>query len=152
MTISVSMSGVKDVEKVFRNMPKSTQNKVMRQSLRAGAKIVRNAAKENVRALVSDEATGMLARSIAVYSARKKRGMLRFMVMIRRGAVNTKKLVNGAPVRIGLYAAVLEYGKQGQPPRSWIRKAVRDNVQAVLAVVLQESKQRMDDAVKDAKL
>ena len=146
MQVGVNITGLENLERTLAAMPRATRNKAIRPAMRRGAAVVRDAASENVKA-VADKgyATGLLARSLRVYSLRVYRGMLRTAVMVRRGFVTPDG------VRVGLYAAVLEYGKQGQPPRSWIRKAAREKATATVDVVREEIKRRLAEAVMDAK-
>lgn len=151
MEFDGKLSGIADLDKAFRNLPGSTRRKANMQALRAGAAVVRNMAEANVRDVTSSEATGYLAKNIRVYNYKKYRGNYRVAVQVRRRAVNNKKLVKGLPVRVGLYAAVLEYGKKNQPPRSWIRKAIREGKDAAVNALTREMNKRMVDAVQDAK-
>lgn len=121
-------------------------------SLRAGGQIVRRNAEANFKAAATaGYATHTAEKNIRVYSLRKYRGNYRVGVQIRRGAVNKKKIVNGKPVRIGLYASVLEYGKHNQPPRSWIRKAIRESSHQVYIEVAREFRLGLTQAVLEAK-
>lgn len=143
---------IKNLEKVFRELPRAMQRKAYSRSLRAGASIVRDAAKENVKAITSNEATGTLANNLSVYNLKKYRGWYRVGVRVKKGAVNKKKKDGqGNPVRVGLYGAVLEYGKKGQTPKSWIRKAIRENKDNSLNAISAEMKKRMNEAIEDAK-
>lgn len=145
ITASVDVLGLKEVQETFKRMPAATQRKALRPALRAGANVVKKAAASNVRSITSNEATGLLARSLAVYSLKRFRGNLRMAVMVRKGTVTSRG------VRVGLYASVLEYGKENQPPRSWIRKAAREKTREAFNVVAQEIKRRMVAVVEDAK-
>lgn len=146
MDSSIKITGLEDVRKALGNLPRSTRNKMMRPALRRGAAVVRDAASANVKAIANQGyATGLLAKSLRVYSLRAYYGMLRVAVMVRRGLVTSKG------VRVGLYAAVLEYGKENQPPRSWLRKAAREQKDVSLRAISQEASKRLPDAVKDAK-
>lgn len=150
MEFKGSLSGIADIDKVFSNMPRSSQRKVYMRALREGAKPVKDAATDNIRQ-VSKPFTGLLSRksTVAIYNYRKTRGNYRVGVQIRRGLLNNK--VKGEPVRVGLYAAVLEYGKKNQPPRSWIRKAIREKKSAAVDALTREFNKRLVDAVQDAK-
>lgn len=139
----------KEVERVFKNLPRTTQRRALMPALRAGAFVVRDLAVANVRAVTSGESTGVLERNIRVYNYKKYRGNYRVAVQVKRGMMNTK--VKGKPVRVGLYAAVLEYGKEGQAPRSWIRKAIRDGQGAAVSALTKEASKRMNEAVRDAR-
>lgn len=140
MQVSANISGLYNLDKLFKALPASTQNKAARPALRAGARVIRNEASTNIQSVVSDEATGLAARSLRVYSLRKYQGQLRVAVMVKRGVYAS----NGA--RVGLYASVLEY----RPGMSWIRKAARDKKAEAVAAVRSEMSKRINDAVKDA--
>lgn len=127
MEFDVTLKGIQELDKTFQNIPKTMQSYAYRRTLRAGAVPVRDAAEENIKA-VSKKFTGIAQRrgTIRVYNLRKYRGTFRVAVQVRRGLLNPVKNENGEPVRVGLYLSVLEYGKKNQPPRSWIRKAIRE--------------------------
>lgn len=139
------ITGQDELLKCMANLPHSTQTKVLRYAGRAGAKIIAAAAAENVRAITSEHATGLLAKNIKVYSLRSVNGMIRFGVMVK-SHLNTSK-----GVRVGLYASVLEYGKNNQPPRSWLRKAAREKQGEALAATNEEVRKRINAAIDDAK-
>lgn len=151
MDFNNSITGFKELDKTFSNLPRTTQRRAIVPALRAGAFVVRDMAAANVKAVTSGDSTGLLERSLRVYNYKKYRGNYRVAVQVKRGLVNTKKIVNGQPVRVGLYAAVLEYGKEGQAPRSWIRKAIRDGQGAAVSALTKEASKRMVDAVRDAR-
>lgn len=151
MDFKSTITGIDDIDKVFANLPASTRRKANMKALRAGAKVVKSMAEENIKAVTSNEATGFLANNIRIYNYRKMRGNFRVGVQVKRGAVNTKKVVNGKPVRVGLYGSVLEYGKSNQSPRSWIRKAIREGFNKAVADITTEMNKRIVEAVTDAK-
>lgn len=151
MDFKSNISGVQNLDKVFNNLPRSMQRKAYMQALRAGAIPVRDAARENIAA-VSKPFTGVLSRkgSVVIYNYKKSRGNYRVGVQIKRNLLNNK--VKGEPVRVGLYAAVLEYGsaKLNRRPRSWIRKAIREQKERAVSSITKEMSRRMVDAVRDA--
>ncbi len=149
--IEVKEAGIKEVKKMFSNLPKSTAKKSYKKGLKAGGTVIRKLAAAKVRSIVSNEATHTLERGLAVYSLKKINGNFRVAVQVRRGLVNTKKLVNGEPVRVGLYASVLEYGKKGQPAKSWLRSAAREGAPAALEAVELVFYSTLQQAVDDAK-
>lgn len=152
MDFRTKIDGVDDLDKVFLNLPRAMQNKAYYQALFSGAGIVRDKAAKNVKSIVSSEATGALSKNIRVNRLKKRRGLYRVTVWVRKGAVNTKKKdKNGKPVRIGLYGSVLEYGKKGQPPRSWLRKAIREEkVQAIISIA-KKMNENILNSVNEAK-
>lgn len=152
MKLETRMQGVEELNKVFSNLPRSMQNKAYYRALLAGAGVVRDSAQKNVQSVVSNEATGALAKNLRVYRLKKRRGLYRVAVRVRKGAVNAKKRDGqGNPVRIGLYGSVLEYGKKGQAPRSWIRKAIREERTAAVYRIASDMQKRMLEALNDAK-
>ncbi len=141
----------KQLMDTFKKLPAATQRKAMRPALRKGAGVVRDAARLNLKSITSEHSTGIAAKSVIYYAMKKFRGMLRYGISIRKGTVNpAKRDAQGAPVRVGLYASVLEYGKANQPPRSWLRKAASEKTEAVYNAVAAEANKRMDDAIRDA--
>lgn len=154
MEFNGTVSGSQEVIDVFGRLPRSMQNKAYYRALFAGGGVVRDAASNNVKSIVSSEATGALAKNLRVYRLRKRTrtGHFRVAVQVRRGAVNNKKKDGkGSPVRIGLYGSVLEYGKKGQAPRSWIRRAARENKNQAVSRMRTEMGRRMIEALEDAK-
>lgn len=146
--VNIDVSGV---DKLFLNLPRTTQRRAYMPALRAGGFVIRDMAVENVKSVATrGYATGTLEKNIRVYSYKKYRGNFRVGVQIKRGAVNQKKIVNGKPVRIGLYGSVLEYGKKNQAPQSWIRKAIREGKSPSYNAILKEFNKRLIDAVREA--
>lgn len=139
-----------NLDKAFLALPRSTRNKALRPALRAGAGVIQRAAIVNINAVTGEGSSGVLARSIVVRSYKMSRGRLRAGVQIRKGATNARKRDKNGPVRVATYGAVLEYGKKGQPPRSWLRKSAREKAQAAIDEVRREAGKRMDEAVRDA--
>ena len=151
MELNASIAGIRELEKTFSNLPRSMQRKAYMQSLRAGAEPVKIAAQSNIQQ-VSRPYTGVLSQksTLRVYNLKKYRGNYRVSVQIRRGLVNSK----AKGVRVGLYAAVLEYGSQklNRQPRPWIRKAIREQQAAAVSALTKEMNKRIVDALKDAKV
>lgn len=151
MQFDVGIDGIQQLDKVFRNLPKTTQRKAIMPSLRAGAVVIRNLATENIKSVTKGDGTKVLEKSLTVYNYRKYKGNFRVGIQVKRKLVNTKKIVNGQPVRVGMYAAVLEYGKDGQAPRTWARKAIREGQPQAVSALTKELSARMIDALNEAK-
>lgn len=155
MKFTGRIEGVEKLVKTLGNMPRSSQRKAYMKALRAGAKPLKEASTINIKQ-VSDKYTGVLAlkSSVAIYNAKKYRGSYRVLVQIRRGLFNTKvQDKDGNPIRVGLYASVLEYGspKLNRRPRSWIRKAYRENEEFAKNEIRLEFSKRVVEIVADAK-
>lgn len=137
----------KEIEKVFRNLPRTTQRRALMPSLRVAAFVIRDIAVSNIKSVTSGEGTGVLEKNIRVYNYKKFKGNYRVAVQVKRGLMNTK--VRGKPVRVGLYAGVLEYREGGR--YSWIRKAIREGKYKTVSTLGDEVKKRMSEAIADAK-
>jgi HK97 gp10 family phage protein len=152
MEMRTQIRGIAELEKTFRNIPKGTRRRAIMPSLRAGGAVIRGLAESNLKAAATEGySTGYAAKQVRVYTLRKYRGSYRVAVQIRRKAVNTRKIVNGEPVRVGLYVAVLEYGKSGQPPKSWIRKAIREGKNKATEAVARQFRINLPKAIAEAK-
>ena len=152
MRFTASVDGVEEIAKLMQNMPRKTARKATRPALRAGGEVVRQAAEVNLREAASaGYATGLAARNVRVYVLKRRRGAMRVGVQIKRKLVNRAKIVKGEPVRVGMYVAILEYGKKNQPPRSWIRKAIRERKDRAIYVIYSEVRKNLQAAINDAK-
>lgn len=151
MEFTSGISGIANLDKLFAQLPKTTQRRAIAPSLRAGGAEIRDLAVDNLKSVISPDSTGIGEKNIRVYTLRKYKGYYRVSVQVKRGAVNEQKIVNGEPVRVGLYLSVLEYGKENQPPRSWIRKAIREGRTKAVNRLIGEMRKRMVLAIEDAK-
>ena len=148
MDVQININGVEGILKALENLPVATQKKILRPGLRKGANIIKKQASENVKSVVSDEATGFLSRNIVVRSLRaRNKGDVRIAVAIRPGEVGNPR----TGTRVGLYGSVLEYGKEGQPPRPWLRPAQRDKAQEAINALVATGQQKFNDMVNEAK-
>lgn len=138
--------------KTLKKLPKKVRDEAIIPSIFDGGLFLRDEARRNVKAVATQGySTGELEKSLTYYRMKNYNGHYRIGVSVARGAVNRKKIVNGAPVRIGLYGAVLEYGKKNQAPRSWIRKTARDNPNRVLSIVRDTIAKNLNKSVESAK-
>lgn len=153
MEIDTSVQGLKEVEAIMRRIPTTMRTLAGHRALAAGANVIKQAAVSNLKAITAESkvATGTLAKGIRIYKMKKKRGMLRVGVMVQKGLVNKKKIVKGKPVRVGLYASVLEFGKKNQPPRSWLRSASKQNSDKIAAATEKALAEQLVKIVEAAK-
>lgn len=160
MDFSSNLTGLAELDKVFSKMTRSTRRKAHMQSLRAGARVVKEAATVNIKKQFKQH-TGLLSKksTIAVYNGKKFKGNFRVLVSIKRGLQNAmvksknKKTGIVENVRVGLYAAVGEYGstKLNRRPRPWIRPAIRENEVQAVSELRKEFSRRISDVLRDAK-
>lgn len=139
----------RDIDLLLKNLPGTTRRKSIMPALRAGGRVIKDGAEANLKSVTSGDSTGVLEKNIRVYNYKKTRGNYRVGVQIRRKAVNNKKIINGEPVRVGLYGSVLEYRDGGK--YSWLRKAARENEKQAHAGITEELRKRLVEAVYEAK-
>ncbi len=144
MEISLETSGLSTTLRAIGRLPNSIRKKAVRSGLKAGGKIIKDAAVKNIKAQQSDRATGKLAKSIVVKNLKNKGKDLRVAVAIN-------KAVSRAGVRVGLYGSVFEFGKKGQRPRPSLRPAIKDNKTQAINAVTDQTYADLDKAVEDAK-
>ena len=153
MQLSSAITGDKEVEQLMRRMPNAMRDKAGHRALAAGAFVIKKAAIQNIKAATSGskDATGTLESGLRIYKMKKRRGMLRVGVMVKKGLVNKKKIVKGQPVRVGLYASVLDYGKANQPPTGWLRSAAKQNTGEAYSRVEAVLKENIDKIIEAAR-
>lgn len=151
MKLDVEISGIGDLERMFSRLPSSTQRRAIQPSMRQAMNIVKELAVANVKLYAVDRVSGTLSRSLQVAMLPKYQGQQRMAVRVRPGAVNKTRLINGEPVRVGLYAAVLQYGKEGQPPRPWMTNAIAKGRTPASEKFRREMAKRMPLAVEEAR-
>lgn len=144
----ITITGQDALVATLGKLGNSMQNKALRAGMKAGAAIVAKAAEVNLNAIVAKGSTGLLEKNVKVYVLKKKDGVyLRYGVMVKKGLLNQTKHDKNGPVRVGLYASVLEY----RPGKSWLRKAARETTGQVVAAVRETALAKIDDAIQDAK-
>ena len=143
----MNITGLDELYKAMQALPDAMSRKCLRQSARIAMGLVKAQAQSNIESVVSpDTSKGLLKKSLQVKSLRPpSRGDVRVAVAIKGGVVSEK----GA--RVGLYGSVLEYGKEGQAPRPWLRPAVRSQAQAAADRLVQEARSRLGSAVDEAR-
>lgn len=95
-TSSVKITGTKEVEAVFKALPKVIQNRIIREGIVQAARLVRDSAR-----FIVPVATGALKRSIKVRTPRRK----------RRGQIR-RKVAAGTDEKTKAYARLIERGNE----------------------------------------
>lgn len=144
MNFSGKITGVSATLLALGALPNAVRNKVARPALREGAKVVKKQASLNVKSQVSDEATGLLAKSFVVKSLKMRNKNIRVAV-----AISNKISIKG--VRAGLYGSVFELGKEDQEPRPSLRPALRETQGETNAAIVRVAKLRLPAAIEAAK-
>jgi HK97 gp10 family phage protein len=141
------ISGTKVTIDAMEALPRATRTKMIRPAMRAGAKIIQTQVQQNLATDLASSIrkTGLLQRSVVVRSLKMKRKAMRIAVTL------APKKINKHGVRVGLYGAVRELGKEGQMPRPNFRPAVQQTNSQVQATVEGIARKNLDAAVAEAK-
>ena len=116
--IDFKLLGIKELEAKFRRLPDRVQKKILRPSMRAGAKEVQQAAKAAV-----PKDTGRLRRSLILKAIKRSRNRIGFVVRTKG-----REFFGIDAGSKWYYPAIIEYGyvrfgKQ-YPARSYLRSTV----------------------------
>lgn len=140
------VTGLDQIIKAMNRLPDATAKKTITPAARAAAVEVQKQAKANVKESAHIHPTGFLMRNIIVKKIRPKReGDVRFAVAIKG------KILSQKGTRPGLYGSVLEFGKEHQPPRPWLRPAAHEKANDAINTFTQKSRSFLDSAVEAAK-
>lgn len=100
---TIKLTGARELDLALRNLDRKIARKLVRQALRAGAKIIRDEAQQNAPVL-----SGQLKKSIKVRAAKsRRRGVIRLQVQTADGDYAGDEF----------YASFIEYGFMKQETR-----------------------------------
>lgn len=116
--VDFKLKGFSRVSRAFNKLDHKARKKHLRPALRAGAKVIKNAAQS-----LAPKDSGALKRTIKVRSL--KRSRKNFGVFIRTGTASELgiKETKGR----GYYPFSVEYGTDEQPARPYMRPALKNN-------------------------
>lgn len=131
----ISVLGDKQLEHMLAQLPRKSQARIVRRSLRDSVKRLHSALLKNVMGSPVGIRTGRLAMAIASMQVKSKRrrNELRYAIMLP-----TREELGISPQDKHYYPAVLEYGAPHMPARAPMRRAVDDNAKAELATIAHE--------------
>jgi HK97 gp10 family phage protein len=104
----VLITGVSEVDRALKLLPKNVQRKVVRQSMREGVKLLTKAAKRNAPVLSGD-----LKRAIKTRAGKARRGVIAVETRVGAGDFKGDQF----------YAAFVEYGTSHAPPHPFMLPA-----------------------------
>lgn len=162
MEMKFTTLGIDDLFHAMNELPNGMRNAALRPALIQGAQVVRKKAAENVEQVATaGHATGLLSRSIVVRTLKTKNKTLRVAVAVNPKAVSRNTNYRGEPAKVGMYASVLEFGRvaggganggnrNSQPPRPWLKPALKANSNQVYSIVRQVAAQNLDQAIAES--
>lgn len=152
--------GLDDLLKTLKSLPPELASKrggPVAAGLRAGAKLVAEQARVNVRAIVAkpnkggrdQRSTQALEKAIGVRrdpNPRRSGAAERMIVGLKRRATQPK-----TDVPVARYGSVLEFGSEELPAERWLRGAMESKQEQALRVIVETTRKRLDSAVKKAR-
>ncbi|MCX5592799.1 hypothetical protein [Alcaligenes endophyticus] len=159
MKIEIGLRGMEGVLKTLQSLPAEIVTKrggPVKLALAKGARVIRDQARENLRAIThgSDVATGLLESNVIASRGKPILGGNgeRYLVRVRRKAYDGEKLKRkenaGKRVSTHKTASLLEYGSSHQPATPWLRPAVQMKAQTAINVITADLSRRIDVIVK----
>lgn len=138
--VGIDISGLGDarLQARLKQLDAKVQRKVVRQALRAGAKVVLAATK----ALVPVD-TGALKSGLKLRALKSRRGTFGIQVQ-----TPTRAQLGIPSDAKGYYPAVLEYGAEGHPAKPYLRPALEQARTAATTTIRTAIAQGVEDAAK----
>jgi len=140
MKVEMKLHGLDGVLQTLQSLPAEIVSKrggPVKTALARGARYLRDRAKDNLQAAISqehDESTGLLLQNVVASRGKKPIGSKgeKYLVRVRR---KTYARQGKETVTTRKTAALMEYGSSQQPARPWLRPAVHQHGQQVIEQV-----------------
>lgn len=130
---TVTITGAKELQAKLAKLPKKVANKIQRQGIRKGAKIIQ----EEARRLVPRK-SGLLRKSIKVRVPKKKRRG-EIIISVQTGSLGDFKGKS-------FYGAFVEYGTSKMAARPFMRPAADNKKQAATDAIVQSIREGIREA------
>ncbi len=131
--------GAEAIEDLLKQLPPNVARNVTNQSLRAGAGVIANAARANIRANGSID-SGLLLKRIAVETQRRpNQGQAEVIVGVKGGTAIVVRKGKTKPMRATprRYAHLVEFGTEHSAAEPFMRPAVDGSGSKALAKVVE---------------
>ncbi len=116
----IVITGIKEIDRAFKQLEPKLARKVIRQSIRAALKPVASEVKAD-----SPVATGLLRSAIKVRAGKRARNSISLVVIIGEGDFKGETF----------YGAFQEYGTSRQPGKHYMRRAFDTKAEAARAQI-----------------
>lgn len=132
--VKARVSGVKALQKAFKEFEPKIAKTIARKSMRAGLSILRTAARSNAPV----GATGAVRKAIRIKTAKRKKGMIRLILKVGAGDFKGKTF----------YAAFVEYGTKKQRAKNYMRQTFDAHAEAAQEAMEKTALALMVEAMK----
>jgi HK97 gp10 family phage protein len=148
MKIELKVTGLDNVLDMLNNFPKevvSVRGGPVKTALKRAAQVIRKEVAKNLENNISDEATGLLAKSL-IATRGKTNGKGEKYVVRFKNLKYTRS--SGEVVTTRKTAHIFEYGSSKQKPRPFIRPAAQAKAQEAVNVFSKELNKEIDKLTK----
>lgn len=154
MKVEVQLQGLEGVLDTLKRLPPevvSNRGGPVRRALAKGARLLRDEAKQNLRASIAirgENSTGETERAVTTGLGRMPAGQKGELYQVR---VRKKTFTNALGRRTStiMTARFLEYGTAHQPATPWLRPAVLAKGEQVISVVTADLRRRIELAAQN---
>lgn len=135
-----TVTGDKALIRKLRGLPRAAENKVIRQSIRKGAKHMQISLKSD-----APVKAGQMRRLLSVRAIKRKKGRIGSQVTFRNSELLTSTSKEG---RRYFYPAAVEYGHDGAEGLHWMREEFDQQELATQHIVLKDMKAGVEREAK----
>ncbi|MGY6272435.1 hypothetical protein ACXIUT_22345 [Achromobacter denitrificans] len=156
MKVEMKLRGVDEVMRTLQSLPAEVVSKrggPVKTALARGARYLRDRAKENLQASVTntgDESSGLLLQNVIASRGKPPIGSKgeRYLVRVRQKTYTRK---GKEPVTTRKTAALKEYGSSHQPATPWLRPAVQQHGQRVIELMSADVVRQIEKVIAKAR-
>lgn len=142
-----TIEGLDDIVRKLKLLPEKIGRNAMRRSLRKGANVIRDAARNNAKRIDDPETREQIWKNIAVASGGRKREKQAGGVMMRvgvRGGARPTKGDNGAPGGNTTYWRFIELGTSEMRAQPFLTPAGAEKAGAAIAAIVTDMQKQVD--------
>lgn len=144
---TVKIDGLAEIKRKLDKLPERIGRNAMRRSLRKGANVIRDAARNNAKAIDDPETREQIWKNIAVQSGGAKRERLIGGVMMRVGVMGGAKPTsgdNGTPGGNTTHWRFIELGTSQVAAQPFLTPAGNERAGAALDAIVQDMTKQID--------
>lgn len=153
MAITTTVRGLDDILGKFKKLPERVANNAARRSLRKGANVIRDLARNNAKQIDDPQTRDAIYKNIATQSGGRRReraeGGLVMRVGVMGGASSNKysKDASGNPGGDTRHWRYVEFGTSEMPAQPFMRPAIPAGGEKAAAVIAEDLNKQLDKEI-----
>lgn len=144
---TVKIEGLAEIKRKLDKLPERIGKNAMRRSLRKGANVIRDAARNNAKRIDDEETREQIWKNISVQSGGAKRERRIGGVMMRVGVMGGARPTsgdNGTPGGNTTHWRWIELGRSDAPAQPFLTPAGAENAGKALDAIVQDMPKQID--------